>query len=263
MVVVMKKVQTIIQCCMVSIGGTLGCTPSQHDIQQTFPVQPLRRRPREHVLDRGARGVKRGARRHPVPPALQRHEHVNLGPTVVKRGEGSGSGQPYGDPFDSPNLYMPSFSLGLTPASQPHPSGSGTSQMPSAPSLGFASFQSPHSTSYRFLGFGHHLLRVQPIHQRRISLYRRHPRLTKRSGRMTWTVFSISALDIVLMVSDEPSILYSTVNNDDDEVDGSDGDDAVSSQSESDEDNDPEEGEFPPPLNPENPVNLVIENIVR
>ncbi|KAI5677023.1 hypothetical protein M9H77_07973 [Catharanthus roseus] len=34
---------------------------------------------------------------------------------------------------------------------------------------------------------------------------------------------------VTRMVSDEPSMLYSTVNNDDDEVDGSDGDDAVSS----------------------------------
>ncbi|KAI5676070.1 hypothetical protein M9H77_07020 [Catharanthus roseus] len=58
-------------------------------------------------------------------------------------------------------------------------------------------------------------------------------------------------------------MLYSTVNNDDDEDDGSDGDDAVSSQSESDDDNDPEEGEFHPSLNPENPVNPVIENIVQ
>ncbi|KAI5654391.1 hypothetical protein M9H77_31578 [Catharanthus roseus] len=33
-----KKVQTIIGRCMVFIGGTLGCTPSQHDIQQTFLV---------------------------------------------------------------------------------------------------------------------------------------------------------------------------------------------------------------------------------
>ncbi|KAI5662561.1 hypothetical protein M9H77_21884 [Catharanthus roseus] len=32
MAVVMKKVQTIIWQCMISIGGTLGCTPSQHDI---------------------------------------------------------------------------------------------------------------------------------------------------------------------------------------------------------------------------------------
>ncbi|KAI5655233.1 hypothetical protein M9H77_32420 [Catharanthus roseus] len=38
MAVVMKKVKTIIRRCMVSIGGTLGCTPSQHDIQATFPV---------------------------------------------------------------------------------------------------------------------------------------------------------------------------------------------------------------------------------
>ncbi|KAI5683825.1 hypothetical protein M9H77_05053 [Catharanthus roseus] len=57
------------------------------------------------------------------------------------------------------------------------------------------------------------------------------------------------------MVSDEPSMLYNTVNNDDDEVDGSDGDDAVSSQSESNDDNDPEEGEFQTPQNPVNPIN--------
>ncbi|KAI5657604.1 hypothetical protein M9H77_26397 [Catharanthus roseus] len=73
---------------MVSISGTLGCTPSQHDIQQTLPVRLSRRHPREHVPDRGARGVKRGARRHPgrgvrggrppVPPAPERHEHVDL-----------------------------------------------------------------------------------------------------------------------------------------------------------------------------------------
>ncbi|KAI5648224.1 hypothetical protein M9H77_34229 [Catharanthus roseus] len=33
---------------------------------------------------------------------------------------------------------------------------------------------------------------------------------------------------VTQMVSDEPPMLYSTVNNDDDEVDGSDGDDVVS-----------------------------------
>ncbi|KAI5680724.1 hypothetical protein M9H77_01951 [Catharanthus roseus] len=89
MVVFAKKVQTIIWRCMVSIGGILGCTPSQHDIQQMFPVQPLRRRPQEHVPDQGARRVKRSARRHPgrgarggcppVPLAPERHEHVNPG----------------------------------------------------------------------------------------------------------------------------------------------------------------------------------------
>ncbi|KAI5658166.1 hypothetical protein M9H77_26959 [Catharanthus roseus] len=65
------------------------------------------------------------------------------------------------------------------------------------------------------------------------------------------------------MVSDELSMLYSTVNNDDDEVDGSDGDDVVSSQSKSDDDNDPEEGEFQTPLNPVNPVNPVTENTIH
>ncbi|KAI5659312.1 hypothetical protein M9H77_28105 [Catharanthus roseus] len=51
------------------------------------------------------------------------------------------------------------------------------------------------------------------------------------------------------MVFDEPSMLYTTVNNDDNEVDKSNEDDAVSSQSESDDDNDSEEGELQTPLN--------------
>ncbi|KAI5662004.1 hypothetical protein M9H77_21327 [Catharanthus roseus] len=116
-----KKVQTIIQRCMVSVGGTLGCTPSQHDIQQTFHVQPLRRRPRDHMSDRGARGVKRGACRQPsheagggcppVPPVPQRHEHVDPGHVEVER------------------------------------------DAPPPPDLGFASFQTPHSTSFGFFGF--------------------------------------------------------------------------------------------------------------
>ncbi|KAI5659567.1 hypothetical protein M9H77_28360 [Catharanthus roseus] len=66
---------------------------------------------------------------------------------------------------------------------------------------------------------------------------------------------------VTQMVSDEPSMLYTTVNNDDDEVDGSDGDDVVFSQSQSDDDNDSEKGEFQTPLNPVNPVNLVTKNI--
>ncbi|KAI5659012.1 hypothetical protein M9H77_27805 [Catharanthus roseus] len=68
---------------------------------------------------------------------------------------------------------------------------------------------------------------------------------------------------ITQMVSDEPSMLYSTVNNDDDEVDGSYRDDAIFSQPESDDDNDPKEREFHPPLNPKNPVNPITENIVQ
>ncbi|KAI5662846.1 hypothetical protein M9H77_22169 [Catharanthus roseus] len=68
---------------------------------------------------------------------------------------------------------------------------------------------------------------------------------------------------VTQMVSDESSMLYSTVNNSDDEVNESDGDHAVSNQLESDDDNDPEEGELQTPLNPENNVNPVIENIVQ
>ncbi|KAI5673422.1 hypothetical protein M9H77_13786 [Catharanthus roseus] len=67
---------------------------------------------------------------------------------------------------------------------------------------------------------------------------------------------------VTQIVSDEPSMLYPTVNDDDDEVDQSDGDDVVSYQSESDDDNDPEEGELQTPVNPINPVNPVTENIV-
>ncbi|KAI5662496.1 hypothetical protein M9H77_21819 [Catharanthus roseus] len=111
---------------MVSIGGTLGCTPSQHDIQQTFLVQPSHRRPREPVLDWGARGVKRGIHgfpgggarggRAPAPPDMGRGGHAYLG--CGERGEGSGgrgrgdlgSSNPV-DPFNNPDLDMPSFSL--------------------------------------------------------------------------------------------------------------------------------------------------------
>ncbi|KAI5668284.1 hypothetical protein M9H77_18137 [Catharanthus roseus] len=38
-------------------------------------------------------------------------------------------------------------------ASQSLPCGSGTSQMPPPPGLGFASFQAPHTTSFEFFGF--------------------------------------------------------------------------------------------------------------
>ncbi|KAI5658545.1 hypothetical protein M9H77_27338 [Catharanthus roseus] len=159
-----KKVQTIIRRCIVFIGGTLGCTPSQHDIQQKFPVQPSSRRPREHVPDRGACGVKRGARRQPgrgvgggrppVPLFPGRHEHVDPGYVEVERGEGSRGGQPeHVDPFDSPNLGIHSFSLGLTTPSQSLPSGSETLQMPPPFGLGFTPFQSPYSTSFGFSGF--------------------------------------------------------------------------------------------------------------
>ncbi|KAI5656629.1 hypothetical protein M9H77_25422 [Catharanthus roseus] len=64
---------------------------------------------------------------------------------------------------------------------------------------------------------------------------------------------------VIQMVSDELSMLYTTVNDDDNEVDQSNGDDAVSSQSESDDDNDQEEEELKIPVNPVNPIN---ENIV-
>ncbi|KAI5658778.1 hypothetical protein M9H77_27571 [Catharanthus roseus] len=62
--------------------------------------------------------MARGDQRHPGrgvsagrPPAPQRQEHVDPGPAVVEKGEGSGSGQQYVDPFDSSHLDMPFYSL--------------------------------------------------------------------------------------------------------------------------------------------------------
>ncbi|KAI5676827.1 hypothetical protein M9H77_07777 [Catharanthus roseus] len=127
-----KKVQTIIRRCSVSIDGTLGCTPSQHNIQKTFSVQPSRCRPREPVLYHGTRGVKRGARRllghgacdgrQPVPPFPGRHGHADPG-HEVERDKGSGG---RGHSLQS---------------------GSGTLRTPPSPGLGFALFHSPHPTS--------------------------------------------------------------------------------------------------------------------
>ncbi|KAI5660076.1 hypothetical protein M9H77_28869 [Catharanthus roseus] len=99
----------------------------------------------------------------------------------------------------------------------------------------------------------HILVEFEPIEQQNIPST--HDRNT--------TTFPEHITTVTQMVSDEPSMLYIIVNNDDNEVDGLAGDDAVSSQSESDDDNDPEEGEFHPPLNPKNPVNPVTENIVQ
>ncbi|KAI5673369.1 hypothetical protein M9H77_13733 [Catharanthus roseus] len=71
----------------------------------------------------------------------------------VERGEGSGGGHPHVDLFDSPNLDIPSFSLGLTPPSQSFPSGSGTLRASPSPGLGFALFHSSHHISLGFSSF--------------------------------------------------------------------------------------------------------------
>ncbi|KAI5675437.1 hypothetical protein M9H77_06387 [Catharanthus roseus] len=62
------------------------------------------------------------------------------------RGRGLGDlGSSYQvEPFDSLDIDMPSFSLGLTQPTQSHPPISYT---PAPPSLGFSSFQSPHPPS--------------------------------------------------------------------------------------------------------------------
>ncbi|KAI5653836.1 hypothetical protein M9H77_31023 [Catharanthus roseus] len=167
-----RQMMAIIRRYMVSIGGALGCTPSQHDIQQTFPIQLSRRRPCEPIPDQSAHGVKRDTRRQPgrgagggrppVPHFPSRHGHADVGhvevergegSAEVERGEGSGGGHPPIDPFDSPNLDTPSFSLGLMPPSQSLPGGSGTLRAPPPLSLGFALFRSPHHTSLGFSSF--------------------------------------------------------------------------------------------------------------
>ncbi|KAI5662071.1 hypothetical protein M9H77_21394 [Catharanthus roseus] len=76
----------------------------------------------------------------------------------------------------------------------------------------------------------HILVEFEPIQQQNIP---------STNDRNTTTLPEHNTT-VTRMVSDEPSMLYSTVNNDDDKVDGSDGDDVVSSQSESDDDNYPE-----------------------
>ncbi|KAI5654558.1 hypothetical protein M9H77_31745 [Catharanthus roseus] len=86
----------------------------------------------------------------------------------------------------------------------------------------------------------HILVEFEPIEQQNIPIT--HDRNT--------TTLPEHITAVSRMVSNEPSMLYSVVNNDDDEVDRSDGDEAVSNQSESDDDNDPEEGEFQISPNP-------------
>ncbi|KAI5648697.1 hypothetical protein M9H77_34702 [Catharanthus roseus] len=91
----------------------------------------------------------------------------------------------------------------------------------------------------------HILIEFEPIEQQNIPI----------THDMNTTSLFEHITAVTQMISDEPSMWYSDVNNDDDEVDGSDGDEAISSQSESDDDNEPGEGEFQTPINPVNPVN--------
>ncbi|KAI5678780.1 hypothetical protein M9H77_09730 [Catharanthus roseus] len=99
-----KKVHTIIRRCM-----------------------PSHRRPRELVPERSARGVKRGGlwiawwgtwRLPPVPPNSGRRGNVDLERGeerghILTRGHGDVGSSDHIDLFDSPDLDMPSFSLGL------------------------------------------------------------------------------------------------------------------------------------------------------
>ncbi|KAI5664414.1 hypothetical protein M9H77_23737 [Catharanthus roseus] len=104
-------VATVIRQYMVSISGTLGYTPSQYDLQQTFGVQPSRHRPWEPVPKRGARGGIRGTRR------LSRD---------------TGSYIPL-DPFDNSSGDALAFTLGLMLDAPSHLSGVGTSYVPPDP----------------------------------------------------------------------------------------------------------------------------------
>ncbi|KAI5649835.1 hypothetical protein M9H77_35840 [Catharanthus roseus] len=99
----------------------------------------------------------------------------------------------------------------------------------------------------------HILVEFEPIEQQNIPI----------THDMNTTTLPEHITAVTYMVSDKSSMLYSAVNNDEDEIDGLDGDEAVSSQSESDDDNEPEEGEFQTPINPVNPVNPVTENTVQ
>ncbi|KAI5640045.1 hypothetical protein M9H77_00084 [Catharanthus roseus] len=156
-----KKVQSIIRTCIV------------------LSVEP--------VPDHGTRGVKKGARR--LPGGGARGGHALAPPHPGRRGyadprrggeRGQGSGRrecgdlgssDHGDPFDSPDLDMPSFSLGGlgTSYASPTPSfGFSSFRSPPPPSLGFSSFQAPPSPG-TVSSCRHVLLRARLVHLHRTS----------------------------------------------------------------------------------------------
>ncbi|KAI5678204.1 hypothetical protein M9H77_09154 [Catharanthus roseus] len=133
MAVFVKKVQTIIRRCMVSIGGTLGCIPSstisnrRSLYNRHVAVPESTYRIRVLVELRGA-----------LADSLVMEQEVYA---LLYRFFKAGS-----------NMSTPSI-LGLTSTSQSLPSGSGTLQMPNPLGLAFVPFQSPYSTSFGFFGF--------------------------------------------------------------------------------------------------------------
>ncbi|KAI5668355.1 hypothetical protein M9H77_18208 [Catharanthus roseus] len=208
---------------MVSIPGTLGCTPSQHDIQQTFTIKPLCHRLREPILECGACVVKRGACRLPdggartgcipAPPHLANKDRQT--PNMEEREE-----------EDLPRPRCSNIRLGLTPFALSHPSGSGTSYVPPNP---FDSSDTDYIQPPPSIGD------VQHTH---VSTDEDHPNIRQLVTAITQ------------MVSDELSMLYLEIEKDD-EDDNEDGEDYDVS-SEFDDDNNPndEEDDISNPLNP-------------
>ncbi|KAI5659001.1 hypothetical protein M9H77_27794 [Catharanthus roseus] len=124
---VMRKFQTIIR----------SCTPSPHDIQQTFTVQPPHHRSWEPIPECNTCGVKRGTRRlssggacggcAPSPP------HSGRGRGSGKWGRGDPGSYVPSNPFHSPDLDALTFNLGLTPFAPSLLGGAGTSYVPPDP----------------------------------------------------------------------------------------------------------------------------------
>ncbi|KAI5670973.1 hypothetical protein M9H77_11337 [Catharanthus roseus] len=176
---VMGKVQIIIHRCIVSIGGTLSCTHSQHNIQQAFVVQPSHCRPWEPIPKHGAHGVKRGIHRLPgsgrmkdtlLPLHIWADEDKQI-PDMEggERGGGSG-GRGHGDLGSYPPLSkrgtsyapLPPSEVGLSFDAPPPPgtAGSFVSHMPISRASSFDSDEysddpSDDVTPAQQLRFGH------------------------------------------------------------------------------------------------------------
>ncbi|KAI5674270.1 hypothetical protein M9H77_14634 [Catharanthus roseus] len=216
------------------------------DVLRVYIGNPARRNTRSIGYQSAGLDRRMMIGRAPIPPHLSRQGgHVDPG----HRGEGGGGSggrgredprfDISGDPFDSPNLDALTFSLGLTPPIQSHQSRSGTSYVPLSNEHGGE--PTDDITPAQQLRFGLVLIQSQTfleVQHTNVSIEEDHPNITQHVTAITQ------------MISNEPSMLYPSIEEDNDENDDAHEDYVVSSEFEDDNNDNDEEDDISTPVNP-------------
>ncbi|KAI5676605.1 hypothetical protein M9H77_07555 [Catharanthus roseus] len=249
---VMRKVQTNINRCMISIRACIRSTaiPCWSTGACTYAWCSWGEKGTHRLLDGWAH---RG--RVPAPPHLGGRGQSDPG-HGGERGRGSGRRR-HGDPgscvppspFENPDLDVMIFSLGLTPFALSYSSGAGTSYVPPDPfNIPDADYISMVMTRRMMLSW-HNNLALNNVLGDSENVRDAYGLYFTRAAKKTWT-FTRMVTHNELMVSDEPSMLYPDVEEDDEDDDDADEDYDISSESDNNNKPNDKEDYISTPVNP-------------